>query len=129
MKKRLVIIIALVFVFCYATALAGRAGSSSSYGSSNSRVGSSNSYAYKPIYVHVNTGFSLKEYPSNSSRTIYPYNIDDDLQAYAKYFDSRNGIYWIKVECPPGSGQLGWAGKHHFDITNDELSDLPYADY
>jgi len=91
------------------------------------RAGSSSSYASRPIYVHVNVyPFELKEYPWNSSNTLRKCTRDYDLRAYAKYDDSRNGITWIKVECPPDSGILGWARESRFEISEDELADLPY---
>lgn len=133
MKRSIIIFISVMFIITYSTALAyGRAGSSSSYAPNSnrsSRVGSSSSYAYKPIYVNVLNEFELKEYPWNSSNTIYKNTKIYDLQAYAVYHDEGNDIYWIKVECPPGSGKIGWAGRKHFDITDDEVLDLPLVVY
>lgn len=130
--KRTIIISALLIITCTTGLAYGRAGSSSSYAPSSnrsSRVGSASSFAYKPIYVHVISIFLLKEYPWNSSQTIYKCTKDYDLQVFAKYDDLGNGIDWIKVECPPNSGNIGWAGAKHFDITNEELLDLPYENF
>lgn len=133
MKRIIIIFVSLMFIITCSTALAyGRVGSSSSYAPNSnrsSRVGSSNSFAYKAIYVHVLNGFELKEYPWNSSQSILNNSVDYDLQAFAKYYDKGNGIYWIQVECPPGTGNIGWAGKSHFDITDDELLDLPLVGF
>ncbi|MBR1709372.1 MAG: hypothetical protein IJ719_11150 [Clostridia bacterium] len=130
MKRVLFVFILLLLLIISSIAFAGRAGSSSSSSSYNSsRVGSSSSYAYKPIYVHVKSNFILKKYPWNASTTLDQCTRDDDLLALAKYRDSGNGIYWIKVEFPYGSGKYGWAAEKHFDITPDEFSDLPYEEF
>lgn len=122
----------MLIITCSTAFAYGRAGSSSSYApssNSSSRVGSSSSFAYKPVYVYPKDEFQLKEYPWNSSRTILKYPYDDQLQAYAKYYDSGNGIFWIKVECPEGSGKFGWAGTRHFIMSKSDLEDLPYENF
>lgn len=115
MKKMAMILVTLMLVIYCSAAFA--------YG----RVGSSSSYASRPIYVHVKAyPFELKEYPWNDSYSIAKCTKDHDLRAFAKYHDKGNDIFWIKVEYPQGSGQLGWAGEWRFDISDDELEDLPY---
>ena len=49
------------------------------------------------------------------------------LLAYS--YDPNNGIYWVKVEWPEGTGHTGWTGKSRFYASSFNLYDLPYESW
>ena len=43
----------------------------------------------------------------------------------AKAWDPNNGIWWLKVEYPVGSGFVGWTGEKRFDASTFNRDDVP----
>ena len=49
------------------------------------------------------------------------------LLAYS--YDPNNGIYWVKVEWPKGTGHTGWTGAKRFYASTFNMYDLPYESF
>ena len=49
------------------------------------------------------------------------------LLAYS--YDPNNGIYWVKVQWPEGTGHTGWTGYSRFYASSFNISDLPYESW
>ncbi len=47
------------------------------------------------------------------------------LKIVAKAWDPNNGIWWLKVECPRGTGHYGWTGLKRFDANSFDLDKVP----
>lgn len=47
------------------------------------------------------------------------------VRIYAKAWDPNNGIWWLKVEYPTGSGFTGWTGLKRFYATTFDLEKVP----
>ena len=47
------------------------------------------------------------------------------LKIVAKAWDPNNGIWWLKVEYPVGSGFVGWTGEKRFDASTFNRDDVP----
>ena len=50
------------------------------------------------------------------------------VRIYSKAWDPNNGIWWVKVEYPSGSGFFGWTGLKRFNSNSFNLDDV-YTEY
>ena len=51
--------------------------------------------------------------------------IFSELVIVAKAWDPNNGIWWVKVECPRGTGHYGWTGYKRFYAWSFDLDKVP----
>ena len=56
--------------------------------------------------------------------------VKDSLVPLLAYtYDPNNGIYWVKVQWPAGTGHTGWTGYSRFYASSFNLWDLPYESW
>lgn len=93
--------------------------------------------AYTPIgytdrhggtYALTNDRLLLNDGPGTTryfNRIGYFGSKDERVHVLARAWDPNNGIWWVKVEYPEGTGRTGWTGYKRFAAYSFDLYSLP----
>lgn len=82
-------------------------------------------------FVSTVEKLALREEPSAGAKWVGSYDVGDcAIVVFGRYWDQVNEIWWLQCSFEYGPDFIsGWTGAKRFDITDDELYDLPLYEY
>ena len=89
---------------------------------------SSAALAAESVRLKANKRLYFREGPGNQYEEVGGYGSGEEYYTVvAKAYDSYNGIYWVKVECPWwGPYFTAWTGYSRFYANDRKFDSLPW---